>query len=158
MSEMTTANLSQPSAWQRHAPAALVFSCTVLACTLASWLLGSARLIGPFIASAGVIAAAASEQRSTVIHQAVAAYVLCTALGLLGHALLPAGAAVQSVVAALGFVGLRLWQKPHPPALALLMVLGLTGAPSTEWPVIISLITALAIGAFAGHRGVQMIC
>lgn len=153
---MSIKNLSQPGVWQRHVPAAWVFGCTVLACAMASWLLGSVRLIGPFIASAGVIAAAAADQRPTVIRQAVAAYAFCSLLGLLAHAVLPPGAVAQSAVALLGFVGLRLWQKPHPPALALLMVLGLSGAPMTEWPVLAGLVVAMAIGGLAGHRGAQL--
>lgn len=152
---MSAERFGQAGAWRRHIPAALIFGCTVFACALASWLLDSARLVGPFIASAGVIAAAATELRTTVIRHAVAAYVFCGGLGLLGHWLLPAGAPAQSVIAVIGFVGLRLWQKPHPPALALLMVLGLTGVGPVEAAALASLIAAMALGAWAGGAALR---
>lgn len=130
--------------------ATLGFAALALACAAACALAGSARLLGPFIASIGVICSAVTpvlrRQAGTAAFQA---HGLCALLGLAAHALLPAEPAMAALAALVGFVLLRLLGRSHAPALALLAVLALNGATPAELAGAIAMGTALWVGAFS---------
>jgi len=133
--------------------AALGFVAMALACAAACALAGSARLLGPFVASIGVICTAATpalrRQAGLVTLQA---HGLCALLGLAAHALLPALPAVAVLAAAPGFLLLRALGRPHAPALAMLVVLALGGASTAELAGALAMTVALWLGALTWSR------
>lgn len=130
--------------------AVLGFAAMALACAAACQLAGSARLLGPFIASIGVICSAATpvlrRQAGAATFQA---HGLCALLGIATHALLPAGPMVAALAALSGFAVLRLLGRPHAPALALLAVLALNGASPAELASALAMASALWLGALS---------
>ena len=111
-------------------PALLRFALMALACAAACLLAGSARLLGPFIASIGVICSA--PQRAQAGMTAGLAYAVCVPLGLLAHTVLPAGPLAATGAALTGFASLRALSRAHAPALAMGAVLALTGTTLPE--------------------------
>jgi len=131
-------------------PALLRFALMALACVAACLLASSALLLGPFIASIGVICSAAP--RAPAGTAAGIAYVVCIPLGLATHALLPAGPLPAAAAALIGFGLLRALGRPHAPALAMVAVLAQTGA---SWPELCSaclMVAALLAGGWLQSR------
>lgn len=127
--------------------AVLAFVALGLACAAACALAGSARLLGPFVASIGVVCAAPSGAlRRHAGDTAWLAHVACGLLGWAVHALLPATPAVALVAALGGFVALRAWHRPHAPALALLVVIALNGASPTDLAGALAMASSLWLG------------
>ena len=133
--------------------AVLGFIGMALACAAACMLAGSARLLGPFVASIGVIC---SAQTPALRRQAGAAtfqaHGLCAALGLAAHALLPAWPVMALLAALTGFTLLRALGRTHAPALALLAVLALSGASAAELAGALLMAGALWLGAGGWSR------
>jgi len=133
--------------------AVLGFVAMALACAAACVLADSARLLGPFVASIGVICTAATPAlRRQAGLATMQAHSLCALLGLSAHALLPALPAVAALAAAPGFVLLRALGRPHAPALALLVVVALGGASTAELASTLAMSGALWLGARAGSQ------
>lgn len=127
--------------------AVLGFIAMALACAAACAMAGSARLLGPFVASIGVICAAATpELRRQAGAAALVAHVACGLIGLAVHALLPASPAVSLAAALAGFLLLRGLGRPHAPALALLAVLALNGASAAELAGALAMAVSLGLG------------
>lgn len=131
-------------------PALLRFALMALACAAACLLAGSARLLGPFIASIGVICSA--PQRVQAGLTAGVAYAVCVPLGLLAHALLPAGPLAAAGAALVGFAALRTTGRAHAPALAMVAVLSLTGASLSELGSAAAMAAALLAGGWLECR------
>lgn len=128
--------------------AVLGFLAMALACAAACALAGSARLLGPFVASIGVICAAPTAAlRRQAGAASVQAHGLCAAVGLMAHALLPPWPAAAVLAALGGFVLLRVLGRSHAPALALLAVLALGGASLAELAGALAMAAALWLGA-----------
>lgn len=131
-------------------PVLLRFALMALACAAACLLAGSARLLGPFIASIGVICSA--PQRAQAGVTAGVAYAVCVPLGLLVHALLPAGPLAAAAAALVGFAALRTLSRAHAPALAMVAVLALTGASLPELGSAAAMVFALLAGGWLESR------
>lgn len=127
--------------------ALLRFAALALACAAACALAGSARLLGPFIASIGVLCTAAgpAARRQAALAAGVA-YAVCLPLGLAAHALLPVGALTAGLAALVGFALLRGLNRPHAPALAMVAVLALNGASLGELGGALAMTAALLAG------------
>jgi hypothetical protein len=128
--------------------AVLGFAALALACAAACVLAGSARLLGPFVASIGVICSAATPaSRLQAGAASFQAHGLCALLGLAAHALLPALPVAAVGAALVGFVLLRALGRPHAPALALLAVLAMGGASVADLAGALAMAAALWLGA-----------
>ena len=127
------------------------FASITVALVLVAWLAGAGRLLAPFIASAGVIAATAASQQAAVARTSAVAYAVCVLLGGLAHALLPQHPAAEVALALGGFLVLRAAGRAHAPALAMLVVVYLTGVSAADVAALAGLATALQAGTwFAG--------
>jgi hypothetical protein len=142
--------MSTPQGWRKHVPEAFSFAGAVIAAALVCWLLDSARLLGPFVASAGVIAATPGPARAQATFTACAAYLCCALAGGIAHALLPTHFALQAALAIGAFLALRALKRAHAPALAMLMLISVQGASSRELAVVLALALATAAGAALG--------
>jgi hypothetical protein len=130
--------------------ALLRFALMAGACVAACLLAGSALLLGPFIASIGVICTAA--QRAPAGTAASIAYAVCIPLGLAAHALLPAGPLPAAGAALIGFGLLRAVGRPHAPALAMVAVMAQAGASLPELGSACAMVAALLAGGWLESR------
>lgn len=128
--------------------AVLGFIAMAAACVAACALAGSVRLLGPFVASIGVICSAPTPAlRRQAGVASLLAHGLCAALGMVAHVLLPAWPAMAVLAALAGFMLLRALGRAHAPALALLTVLALGGASAAELAGTAVMAGALWLGA-----------
>lgn len=107
----------------------LVFAAVALGFSLLCWLTGTLRYLGPFIASAGVLASVPAPALRPALGAAAIAYVACAAAGALAHALVPPHPLTLVALAAALFWTLRRAGQSHAPALAMFALVFMNGFP-----------------------------